>query len=333
MQAGKQFLRRIWLVAIALMPSFSPAHAQSAIDEVHIAPRVRSIQPESPSALAKSATGIFRTTVEMVLVPVTVTDEANRIVTGLGQENFQLFEDKHPQPIKHFWREDTPVSVGIVLDVSGSMKTKIDRAREAVVALLEASNPQDEFFLTTFADQPTIAQDFTPSVDDIRSQLLYTTPKGSTALLDAMVLSMSQMRKARYQRKALVIISDGGDNRSRYSEKDVKSLIKEADVLVYSIGVFDREFQTLEERLGHQLLTDISDLTGASAYTLDNPQYLPAIAQHVANELRNQYILGYRPDSSRRDGKWKRIKVKLAVPRGLPTLRVQARTGYYGPTE
>jgi Ca-activated chloride channel family protein len=264
---------------------------------------------------------------------VTVTDSANRIVTGLGPENFQLFENKHPQPIKHFWSEDSPVSVGIVLDVSSSMKTKIDRARDAVAALLEASNPLDEFFLTTFADEPAIAQDFTRSVDDVRSQLLFTTPKGRTSLIDAIVLSISQMKKACYQRKALVIISDGGDNRSRYTEKDLKSLIKEADVLVYSIGVFDREFQTMEERLGPQLLGDISGQTGASAYTLDNPAYLPAIAQHIANELRNQYILGYRPDGARRDGKWKKINVKLALPRGLPMLRVQARTGYYGPTE
>jgi Ca-activated chloride channel family protein len=333
MQVGEKMCRGICSVAIALMLSFSVAHAQSTIDEVHIEPRVRSTQPESPSALAKSATGTIRTTVEMVLVPVTVTDSANRIVTGLEQENFQVFEDKNQQSIKHFWREDTPVSVGIVLDVSGSMTTKIDRARDAIMALLETSNPQDEFFLTTFANQPTIVQDFTPSTNDIRSQLPLTSPKGSTSLIDAIVLSISQMRKARYQRKALVIISDGGDNRSRYTEKDVKSLIKEADVLVYSIGVFDREFQTLEERLGPALLADISGLTGASAYTVENPNYLPAIAQHIANELRNQYILGYRPDVSRHDGKWKKIKVKLALPRGVPSLRVQARTGYYGGRE
>ena len=250
MQVRKKMCRGICSVAIAQMLSFSVAHAQSTIDEVHIEPRVRSTQPESPSALARSATGTIRTTVEMVLVPVTVTDTANRIVTGLEPENFQVFEDKNLQSIKHFWREDTPVSVGIVLDVSGSMTTKIDRARDAVVALLETSNPQDEFFLTTFANQPTIVQDFTPSVDDIRGQLPLTTPKGRTSLIDAIVLSICQMSKARYRRKALVIISDGGDNRSRYTEKDVKSLIKEADILVYSIGVFDREFQTLEERLG-----------------------------------------------------------------------------------
>ena len=159
------------------------------------------------------------------------------------------------------------------------------------------------------------------------------------------------MRKARYQRKALVIVSDGGDNRSRYTERDVKSLIKEQDLLVYSIGVFDRECssqeaglgpelpgervavgsgcRTQEERLGPELLAEISGLTGASAYTLDNPNYLPAIAGHIGAELRNQYVLGYTPDSSRRDGKWRKIKVRLALPHGIPPLRVQARTGYY----
>jgi Ca-activated chloride channel family protein len=333
MQAGNQFFPGIWFVAVAVMMTFSSARAQSIMDEVHIQPRVKTAQPGSLSVLTKTATGIIRKTVELVLVPVTVMDDSNRIVTGLEQDNFQLYENKHPLPIKHFWKEDAPVSVGIVLDVSGSMNSKIDRARDAVVALLEASNPQDEFFLTTFADQPTLVQGFTPKVDDIRSQLPFMSARGRTSLIDAIVLAVNQMRKARYQRKALVIISDGGDNRSRYTEKDVKSLIKEADVLVYSIGIFDTEFQTLEERLGPGLLAGISGLTGASAYTLANPNYLPRIAQHIACELRNQYILGYSPDGSRHDGKWRKINVRLAVPRGLPTLRVQARTGYYGPTE
>ncbi len=150
-------------------------------------------------------------------------------------------------------------------------------------------------------------------------------------MIDAIFLAVDNMQKARYQRKALVIISDGGDNRSRYTERDIKSLIKEEDVLVYSIGVFDTSVQTMEELLGPELLAEISRLTGASSYTLDNPNNLPVITQHIAIELRNQYILGYRPDGSRRDGKWRKIKVKLALPPKLPTLRVQARTGYYGP--
>lgn len=333
MQAGKQCLCSIGFVAVAVMMNLSILSAQSAIDEVHIQPRARSAKPEVPGALAQGAMGIIRESVELVLVPVTVTDESNRIVTGLGQENCQLYENKHPQPIKHFWKEDAPVSVGIVLDVSGSMNTKIERARDAVVAMLTASNPQDEFFLVTFADRPTLVQDFTFNADDIWGHLLFTKPKGCTSLIDAIVMAISQMRNARYQRRALVIISDGGDNRSRYTEKEVKSLIKEADVLVYSIGVFDTEFRTMEERLGPQLLATISDLTGASAYALDSPTHLPAVAKHIANELRNQYVLGYSPEGPPRNGKWRKIKVKLALPRGLRELRVQARSGYYGPAQ
>jgi Ca-activated chloride channel homolog len=330
MQAGKEVLCSIGLVAVVVTMNLSILSAQSAIDEVHIQPRAQSVKPDLPDALAQGAIGIIRKSVEMVLVPVTVMDESNRIITGLGQENFQLYENKHAQPIKHFWKEDTPVSVGIVLDVSGSMDTKIERARDAVAAMLTASNPQDEFFLVTFADRPTLVQDFTPNVDDIRGQLLFTKPRGCTSLIDAIVMAIGHMRNARYQRRALVIISDGGDNRSRYTEKEVKSLIKEQDVLVYSIGVFDTQFRTMEERLGPELLATISGLTGASAYTLDNPRHLPVVAEHIANELRNQYILGYSPEQPQRDGKWRKIKVKLTLPRGLRELRVQARTGYYG---
>ncbi len=333
MQAGKPSLTQICFVAIAVILTFRPARAQTDLNDVHIAPRVQSDQPDAPGSVARTTTGIIRTNVELVLVPVTVLDGSNRIVAGLERENFQLYEDKQPQPIKHFWKEDAPVSVGIVLDVSGSMDTKIERARDAVVTLLKASNPQDEFFLITFADQPTLLQDFTPNVEDIQSQLVFTSPKGRTSLMDAIVLAVSNMRKARFQRKALVIVSDGGDNRSRYTEKDVKSLIKEQDLLVYSIGVFDRECRTQEERLGPELLEEVSSVTGASAYTLDNPNYLPVIAGHIATELRNQYILGYSPDGSRRDGKWRKIKVKLAVRHGLPALYVRARTGYYGPAQ
>jgi Ca-activated chloride channel family protein len=329
--ASQRFLLSIGFIAVAMISNLPPALAQSAIDEVHIQPRVHPSQPDSPNSVAKNAPATIRKNVELVLVPVTVTDESNRIVTGLDQQNFQLYEDKRPQPIKHFWSEDTPVSVGIVLDMSGSMKTKIERARDAVMALLKASNPQDEFFLTTFADKPTLLHDFTSNVEEIEDQLLTMAPKGRTSLLDAIVMSVNNMKSARYQRRALVIISDGGDNRSRYTEREVKSMIDEQDVLVYSMGVFDSDRETVEEQLGPELLEEISSVTGASSYTLDNPEDLPVAAKHIANELRNQYMLGYSPDTCRRDGKWRKIKVKLALPKGLPHLSVQARTGYYGP--
>jgi len=327
---AQTFLSRVVGIAIAVMMNFCPAPAQSTMDDVHIEPRGRAAQPDSLNSVNKTAMGTIRKSVELVLVPVTVTDRSNRIVTGLEQENFQLYQDKHPQPIKYFWKEDAPVSVGIVLDVSGSMASKIERARDAVLALLKASNPKDEFFLMTFADRPMLVRDFTSNADDIQGQLPFMTPKGSTSLIDAVFLAVNHMKSARYSRKALVIISDGGDNRSRYVEKDLRSVIKEGDVLVYSIGLFDAVFRTREEQLGPELLAGISGLTGASSYFLPTPTLLPAVAEHIANELRHQYILGYSPDDSRGDGKWRKIKVKLELPRGFPKLQVQARPGYYG---
>jgi Ca-activated chloride channel family protein len=290
-----------------------------------------SAQADDAHHSGNAADGSIRTRVNLVLVPVTVMDDANRIVTGLGQDNFHLLEDKHPQLIKNFWKEDEPVSIGILLDVSGSMADKFERAQDAVKALLQDSNPQDEFFLVTFANQPTLVRDFTQDVNDIQRSLLFAVPKGYTSLLDAVVLAVNNMKKARYRRRALVIISDGGDNRSRYTEKDVKSSIKESDLLVYSIAVCDREVRTQEERLGPGLLAEISGVTGASAYLLENPNSLPKATEHIAVQLRNQYILAYSPSNSRPDGKWRKIKVRLALPRGIPALYVQARTGYYGP--
>jgi len=320
-------------VAALLVLICLQGQTQTDLNQVHVLPRDGSADSDVALHLEKATNGIIHSNVDLVLVPVTVMDEANRLVTGLGQEDFRLFEDKHPQPIKNFWKEDEPVSIGILLDVSGSMNDKFDRAQAAVKALLQASNPQDEFFLVTFANQPMLQRDFTQNTNEIQDSLLFRTPKGMTSLLDAVMLAVNNMKKARYRRRALVIISDGGDNRSRFTEKNVKSLIKESDVLVYSIAVCDSVVKTEEERLGPELLADISGVTGANAYLLDSPTTLPKVTEHIALQLRNQYILGYSPSNSRRDGKWRRIKVKLALPRGIPPLYLQAKTGYYGPTE
>jgi len=312
------------------------------LPQLHKAAKVRSIfnhefnrstEQSAVSTSLSASTALIRKKVDLVLVPVTLTDAANRLVTGLNPTNFQLYESKRPQKVKYLSRVDAPISVGVILDVSGSMGTKIEKAREAVVALLQASNPEDEFFLMTFADTPTLAHDFTQDINELQSALLLTRPKGRTCLLDAIYLAVQKMTKARYSRAALVIVSDGGDNQSRYTEKDVKSLVKEANVLVYSIGIFDREFATREELLGPQLLSDISTVTGASSFVLDSPNQLPGIMNRVARELRNQYLLGYQPGTLKHDEKWRHIKVKLSLPRGWPALRVQARTGYYAPTD
>jgi Ca-activated chloride channel family protein len=270
---------------------------------------------------------------DLVLVPVTITDPMNRLVTGLDKENFELFEGSSKEEIKSFSSEDAPVSLGVIFDSSGSMSTKMDRAKDAVVEFFKTANPQDEFFMIAFSDEPEVVSDFTSSVEDIQGKLVFTVPQKRTALLDAIYMGVSKMRQAKYPKKALLIISDGGDNHSRYTEGEIKALVKEADVMVYAIGIYDRYFQTQEEQLGPALLGEIAELTGGRAFTVDNPNDLSDVAAKIGVELRNQYVLGYSPSKMLRDGKWRKIKVKLLPPKGLPPLRVYARTGYYAPEE
>jgi Ca-activated chloride channel family protein len=332
--ASAFFLPVVLLVALGLWPAL--IWAQSSTDDIHITPRVEPPQPKQnlvDNPALRTHTKPFKRDVDLVLVPVTITDPMNRLVTGLDRENFKVFEGKEPQDIRHFSSEDAPVSLGVIFDVSGSMNSKIERAREAVMEFFKTANPQDEFFMVTFADKPDEVSDFTTSVEDIQGRLIYTVPKGRTALLDAIYLGISKMRQAKFPKKALLIISDGGDNHSRYTEGEIKNLVKEADVLIYAIGIYDHYFPSEEERLGPQLLSEVTELTGGRAFTIDNPNDLADVATKIGIELRNQYVLGYRPKNPIRDGKWRKIKVKLVPPKGLPPLRVYAKTGYYAPSE
>jgi Ca-activated chloride channel homolog len=330
----------------------SPSFAQEETNDVHVVPREQTkganpdptVMPPPVAADAKAAgivvdpslkthTKPIRKDVDLVLVPVTVTDPMNRLVTGLEKENFSLTDSGQPQEIRHFSSEDAPVSLGVIFDVSGSMSNKIDKSRDAVVEFFKTANPEDEFFLITFSEKPEVLADFTNSVEDIQSKLVYAEPKGRTALLDAIYLGMDRMRKAKHEKKALLIISDGGDNHSRYTEGEIKSMVREADVQIYAIGLYDRDFKTAEEREGPQLLTEVSDVTGGRTFAIGNPNELADVATKIGIELRNQYVLGYRPTNPTRDGKWRKIKVKLNPPKGLPPLHVYAKTGYYAPTE
>jgi Ca-activated chloride channel family protein len=308
------------------------------VDSIHITPRIEPLTKPDPAAAVvaeslRSRIPVVKSKVDLVLVPVTVTDPMNRLVTGLDKENFQVFEGKEPQEVRNFSAEDAPVSLGVIFDMSGSMSSKIERAREAVIEFFKTANPQDEFFLIAFADKPEEVSDFTQSIDDLQGKLVFTVPKGRTALLDAIYLGVSKMRQAKYPKKALLIISDGGDNHSRYTEGEIKNLVKEADVMIYSIGIYDHYFQTEEERLGPALLSDVSDLSGGRSFTIDNPNDLADVATKIGIELRNQYVLGYRPKNPGHDGKWHKIKVKLLPPKGLPPLHVYARTGYYASSQ
>ena len=334
-------LMRCGLVAMAGLVCLSVASfSQTDVNDVHVQSREVEKPKEPPKEnVVSTKDGLsarvrpLKVDVDLVLVPVTITDPMNRLVTGLEKENFQLFEGSSAQEIRTFSSEDAPVSLGVIFDSSGSMTSKMDRAKEAVVEFFKTANPQDEFFMITFSDEPEAVSDFTSSVDEIQNKLVFAVPKHRTALLDAIYMGVSKMRQAKFAKKALLIISDGGDNHSRYTENEIKSVVKEADVMIYAIGIYDRYASATEERLGPQLLSEITELTGGRAFTIDNPNDLADVATKIGVELRNQYVLGYRPAKVVRDGKWRKIKVKLLPPKGLPPLRVYARTGYYAPAE
>jgi Ca-activated chloride channel family protein len=341
-------MRQCLVVALCVFVCLGvSAFGQTDVNDVHVMPREvdkekdAPMEPAAKKELISSVTGSglnahvrpLKVDVDLVLVPVTITDPMNRLVTGLDKENFQLFEGNAAQEIRSFSSEDAPVSLGVIFDSSGSMSSKMDRAKEAVIEFFKTANPQDEFFMITFSDEPEQVSDFTSSVDEIQNKLVFEVPRKRTALLDAIYMGVSKMRKAKYAKKALLIISDGGDNHSRYTENEIRSLVKEADVMIYAIGIYDRYASAIEERLGPQLLSDITELTGGRAFTIDNPNDLGDVATKIGVELRNQYVLGYRPTKIARDGKWRKIKVKLLPPKGLPPLRVYARTGYYAPAE
>jgi Ca-activated chloride channel family protein len=296
-------------------------------------PALTNISRDTPSV--KIVPGkVIRADVDLALVNVTVTDPYNRLVTGLEPDNFRVFEDNTEQEIVSFSSEDVPISIGVIFDFSGSMANKVDKAREAALEFFKTANPQDEFFLVSFNERAELTSTFTNSVEDLQSRMMLTAPKGRTALLDAIYLGLSQMRGAHNAKRALLILSDGGDNHSRYNENDIKRLVKEADTQLYAIGIYDPlgyRNRTPEELNGPSLLAEITELTGGRVFAVEHLNDLPDIASKIGMELRNQYVLGYRPSNHVHDARWRKIKVKLRAPKGLPPLSVYSKTGYYAP--
>ncbi len=296
--------------------------------------RVDDVRKDTPAKGFKAG-GLLRIDVDVALVNVTVTDPYNRLVTGLDPDNFRIFEDNVEQEVVNFSAEDVPISIGVIFDFSGSMSNKVGKAREAALQFFKTANPQDEFFLVSFNERAELTSSFTNSVEDLQSRLMLTSPKGRTALLDAIYLGLSQMRGAHNAKRALLILSDGGDNHSRYNESDIKRLVKEADTQLYAIGIFDplgSRNRTPEELKGPSLLTEITEMTGGRVFSVERLEDLPDIATKIGMELRNQYVLGYRPSNKAHDARWRKIKIKLRAPRGLPPLTVYSKTGYYAPS-
>lgn len=318
-------------LAVVLVVLIAPAQQTG---DATITPRAR---PKTATAdPAPSPRSNIRVDTSLVLIPVSVTNDLGQFVTGMEKENFKLFEDKVQQQIETFSSEDAPLSIGVVFDTSGSMGDKLHMARLAVAQFMKVANPEDEFFLVQFSNRPELVMGFTPNTEEIQNKIQFIKSHGQTALLDGVYMAMNQMHKARNPRKAILIISDGGDNASRYTRSEVKNAVVEADVQVYGIGIFEQggaRMRTPEEASGPQTLKELAGMTGGRSFEVGNPAELPDVSEKIAIELRNQYVLGYSPMNKSRDGKYRRVQVSVGKIRGLPPLKASFRTGYYAPAE
>src|SRR5580693_3398638 len=308
---GDLFLvcRRLVFFALAAVLCLTRSYAQEdPLSTVHVEPPASTTAPANepkgaeagpqsgPAALKIHPGSFIRMNVDMVLVPITVTDPLNRLVTGLEKEDFQIYENNGEQHIASFASEDAPVSIGIIFDLSGSMTSKLIRARESILQFIKTANPQDEFFVIGFNDRPELIEDFTSSVEQIQARLATVHAAHRTALLDAIYFGLAKMKDAHHERKALLVVSDGGDNRSRYTEGEVRAQVREADVEIYSIGIFDPYAPTPEERTGPQLLDDLSNETGGRLFRVDSIDDMGDIAEKISTEL---HCRPYRRSSPR----------------------------------
>lgn len=294
------------------------AQAQSSNDKVSITPRV----PAQLEARA-SRSSVIRADANRVFISATVTDSYGRPVEGLHKQDFRLLQDGIEQDLSEFFLEDGPISVGLVLDVSASVRNKITEARRAIAEFLNLSTPGDEFFLVTFSDQPELVQGFTTKPEDIEADLSGVQPKGWTALYDAMVLAINHMKRASRNRRVLLVLTDGGDNNSRYNEAEVKSLVRESNVRILSISV-----------LGHTpVLERLAAESGGRAYQVHKLEELPEVATEACLEAHAEYVLGFIPAEGPRDGKYHSVKVEVAPAVADPRLHVAWRHGYYGPLQ
>ena len=302
---------------------------------------------ETVAAMPRGAPDALRLSIEaphshlrvdsnLVLIPVHVTTPAGASVTNLTMEHFRLFEDNAEQKITHFAKDDAPISIGLVFDSSGSMHNKMRKSSEAAATFFKTANTDDEFFLVEFSEHAKLTVAFTPDSSEIYRRIAHIRPFGRTSLLDAIHLALGQMKSAHNLRKAIVILSDGGDNRSRFTTSEVKNAMLESDVQVYAMGIFDPEEirrKTSEEEKGPRLLDELAEQTGGRLYSVDNLDDLAVISARIGNELRNQYLLGYSPTDGSRDGKFRRVRVNLSAPPDMPNLKAYYRHGYYAPAE
>jgi Ca-activated chloride channel family protein len=285
---------------------------------------------QTPESQKSSDNKTLKVDVDLVTVNATVTDAQNRVITGLDREHFKIWEDKLEQKIDYFSAEDVPISIGVIFDLSGSMKDKISTARDAAVTFFNTGNPQDEYFLVTFSNRPEVAEQFTTDVARLRNRLVFEPTKGMTALYDAVYLGLEKLKDGTQPKKALLLITDGEDNRSRYTFSNVREFVKEQNVQIYAIGIVSDWNSGLGNgRSGRALVEELADLTGGHAFFPDSVYDLEDICTKIAVELKNQYVIGYKSTNETKDGKWRKIKVQVDPPKGVGRLNVRFKTGYY----
>ncbi|MFY9558201.1 MAG: VWA domain-containing protein [Blastocatellia bacterium] len=303
-------------------PTDTPAAVKATAD-------TRSAVRRDDTKLPKQKDDKITLGTDVVSVTISVTDPYGRFVTGLNKDHFEVFDDKVKQQIAHFTDDDAPVSLGIVYDVSGSMKERVGRSIRALRRFIETSHNDDDFFLIGFNDRAKLVQDFTTSGDSILGKLMFVNPKGSTALYDAAYLAVEKVQQGRHSKKALLIISDGQDNNSRYTYKELRGRVKEADVQIYSIGITDPVNDSLAG-FGRSILEEMTRMTGGRAFFPNayNEPELVEICTRIALELRHQYSVGFYPTDLASEAKWHKVQVKVNPPRGLGRLSLSYRDGY-----
>ncbi len=297
-----------------------------------LSPAGLAFQPPSPFGIQP----VLRADSALVLIPAHITTATGQSIVNLGIDNFRLLEDNVEQTITHFSTDDAPVSVGILFDASGSMAKKMTVAAEAVATFFKTTNPEDEFFLVQFNDRAKLSVPFTGDSAEVYQKIARLKPSGKTCLLDAVYLGLKQMKGARNLRKAVVILSDGGDNWSRHSVREVRNALLESDVQVYAMGIFDPSESaklSSEERNGPRLLDELAEQSGGRHHRVHNWSELPEISAVIGNELRNEYQLGYYPRNVSRDGKYRQVKLKVVIADPARELRAYYRRGYYAPIQ
>ncbi len=273
--------------------------------------------------------------VDLRLLHVTVFDWKEQLVKGLKQDHFEVYEDKIQQEITLFKVEDIPVSLGLVIDNSGSMKFKRPRVNQAAITFAKTSNPEDEVFLINFNDQVFLDQDYTRNLDDLTDALDHIDARGGTALYDAVYLALEHIREGQEEKKAILVITDGQDTESRYRFDTVLEFARESYASIYLIGLFDKLSElTRKERKAAKLLKQLSEETGGKYFFPESVDEVHAICTEVAHEIRNQYTLGYKPTNLSRDGTWRDVTVRVpGAPKGKRKWIARTKRGYYAPTE